>query len=53
MKYSTMINNYSSINITKLDVLDTFKTIKVGLHYEINGKKINYMPSTLKELAKV
>mgnify|MGYP003389769649 CR=1 FL=1 len=48
-----MLNNYSSINVTKLDVLDTFKTIKVGMHYEIDGKKINYMPSTIKELSKV
>jgi len=48
-----MINNYTSINLTKLDVLDTFKTIKVGMHYEIDGKMIDYMPSTLKELGKV
>jgi len=53
MKFSHMINNYTSLNITKLDVLDAFKTIKVGMHYEIDGKKIDYMPSTLKELGKV
>jgi len=29
LKYSTAINHYTVLNITKLDVLDTFKTIKV------------------------
>ncbi len=48
-----MLNNYSSINVTKLDVLDSFETIKVGMHYEIDGKRIEYMPSTIRELSKV
>lgn len=30
LKYSHMINNYSGINITKLDVLDGLKEVKIG-----------------------
>lgn len=30
LKYSHMINGYSSINITKLDVLDELDTVKIG-----------------------
>ena len=26
--------------------------IKIGLHYVLNGKKIDYMPSSLDELVK-
>lgn len=30
LQYSHMINNYSSINLTKLDVLDELETVKIG-----------------------
>mmetsp|Transcript_10930 Transcript_10930/g.9420 ORF Transcript_10930/g.9420 Transcript_10930/m.9420 type:complete len:228 (-) Transcript_10930:36-719(-) len=53
LRYSHMINNYSSINITKLDVLDTFDEVLLGTQYKINGKPIDYMPSTDEELAQV
>lgn len=33
LKYSTLINGYTSLNITKLDVLDTFKEIPIGISY--------------------
>lgn len=48
-----MINSYSSINITKLDVFDGLDEIKIGVNYRLNGKTINYMPSTLDEYSKV
>lgn len=48
-----MINNYSSINLTKLDVLDKLDEIKIGVDYRLNGKVIDYMPSTLDEFSKV
>jgi len=48
-----MINNYSSLNITKLDVLSCLDVIKVGMFYTIDGKIIRGMPSTLKDVFKV
>lgn len=53
LKYSTLINGYTSLNITKLDVLDTFKDIKVGVSYSLNGKKLNSFPEDLNKLGKV
>jgi len=53
LKYSTMINGYTSLNITKLDVLDKFKEIQVGVAYHLNGKKLSSFPEDLTELAKV
>jgi adenylosuccinate synthase len=41
-KYAVAINGLSSIIITKLDVLQGLKTIKVCTHYEIDGKKYDY-----------
>jgi len=40
-----MVNGYTSINITKLDVLDKLDEVKIGVKYKLNGKEIDYMPS--------
>jgi adenylosuccinate synthase len=48
-----MLNDFDSYNLTKLDVLDNFEEIQIGVQYKINGKKIDYMPSTIEEYAKV
>lgn len=50
MKYSTAINGYTSLNITKLDVLDTFKEIKVAVSYTYKGKKLESFPEDLNVL---
>ena len=48
-----MLNDFDSYNLTKLDVLDNFEEIQIGVQYKINGKKIDYMPSTIEEYAQV
>lgn len=53
LRYCNMINNLSSINLTKLDVLTGLEEIKIGVNYKINGDVIDYIPSTIEELAKV
>lgn len=53
LKYSTLINGYTSLNITKLDVLDTFKEIPVGVSYTLRGKKLDLFPEDLNVLGKV
>lgn len=53
LRYSSLINGYTSLNITKLDVLDSFKEIKVGVSYSIDGKKLASFPEDLLELEKV
>lgn len=53
LKYSTLINGYTSLNITKLDVLDTFKEIPVGVAYKYNGKTLNSFPEDLMTLGNV
>lgn len=53
LKYSTLINGYTSLNITKLDVLDTFKEIQVGVSYSLRGKKLDLFPEDLISLGKV
>jgi adenylosuccinate synthase len=53
VKYAHKINGFSSLNITKLDVLSGIKTLKVATHYELDGRKLNgSMPATVQDLAK-
>lgn len=52
VKYSHKINGFSSINMTKLDVLSGIKELEVATHYELNGRKLDgAMPATIEELA--
>ncbi|EMR10140.1 adenylosuccinate synthase [Pneumocystis murina B123] len=48
VRYSNWINGYSSLMITKLDVLDTLKEIKIGIAYKVNNKEIPYISADLK-----
>ena len=53
INYANKINGYSSINLTKLDVLTGIETLRVATHYELNGKKLDgSMPGDVNELAK-
>ncbi|OMJ23650.1 Adenylosuccinate synthetase [Smittium culicis] len=47
LKHSHLINGYTSLNLTKLDVLDQFDTIKVATSYTINGKETSTFPADL------
>ncbi len=38
LKYTNMINGYTSLNLTKLDILDDLEEIKVGVSYKLDGK---------------
>jgi len=53
--YSNLINGYTSINITKLDVLSILSEIKIGVSYSVDGKELphGHMPSTLARLGAV
>ena len=44
LKYAININGVTQLMMMKADVLSGIKTIKACTHYEINGKKIDYLP---------
>lgn len=52
VKYSTAINHYSLLNLTKLDILDTFPTIKIAIAYKDpeTGEEIPSFPADLSVL---
>ncbi|RMD41098.1 hypothetical protein DV735_g4046, partial [Chaetothyriales sp. CBS 134920] len=51
VKYSADVNCYTQINLTKLDVLDSFDVIRVATHYETaDGQRIDDWPADLDAL---
>jgi adenylosuccinate synthase len=53
LRYSCQINGYTSLNLTKLDVLDELEEIKVAIKYMNDGAEIPYFPADLKVLENV
>ncbi|KIP07836.1 hypothetical protein PHLGIDRAFT_127422 [Phlebiopsis gigantea 11061_1 CR5-6] len=53
MKHSCLINGYDSLNLTKLDILDDFKEIKVAVKYILNGEELSGFPADLGVLENV
>lgn len=53
MKYSTLINGFTALNLTKLDVLTGLAEIKIGRGYKHKGKIVNTMPSCLKTMSEI
>lgn len=53
LKHSTLINGYTSFNLTKLDVLDDLEELLVGTAYEVDGKELDYFPADLELVARV
>jgi len=45
-KYSAMINGFTTLVITRLDVLDGLQTVKLCTGYELDGKVVTSLPSS-------
>ena len=50
MKFSTQINGFTSLNLTKLDVFTGMGELKIGTKYMYEGKELDTMPANLKVL---
>ena len=51
VRQSVAINGIAGIALTKLDVLDGLKTLKICVGYDINGKTYDYLPAGLRDQA--
>jgi len=49
-RYACSLNGVTSLCITKLDVLDSLSQINICIAYELNGKRVESMPTTQKEI---
>ncbi|KAF2827506.1 Adenylosuccinate synthetase [Ophiobolus disseminans] len=53
VKHSHACNDYTAINLTKLDILDDFDELKVATAYSLNGQVLEGFPSNPDNLAQV
>ncbi len=53
VRQTIKISGIDGIALTKLDVLDQLDEIKMCVAYEIEGKKIDYLPSTAEDQLKI
>ncbi|CAN1557887.1 PurA Adenylosuccinate synthase [Caulobacteraceae bacterium] len=51
VRQSVAINGIAGIALTKLDVLDGLKTLKICVGYDINGKTYDYLPAGMRDQA--
>ena len=52
VRHSVRLNGLTSLAVTKLDVLNGMKSIKVATSYQIDGKKVINFPASLNQLAR-
>jgi adenylosuccinate synthase len=53
LRHAVRLNSLTEIALTKLDVLDTFSTVRVCVGYELNGKEISGYPDDSQMLGQV
>ena len=53
VRQTIKVSGINGIALTKLDVLDGLNEIKMCVEYELNGKKINYLPASVDDQLKI
>lgn len=53
IKYSHMVNGFTKLAITKLDILDTFPELKICVGYQLDGEDLPSFPADHSKLEKV
>ena len=53
VRQSIKISGIDGIALTKLDVLDELDKIKICVQYELDGKKIDYLPAAVEDQIKI
>ncbi len=53
VRQTIKISGIDGIALTKLDVLDELDEIKICVEYELNGKKIDYLPAAVEDQLKI
>ncbi|KVX11984.1 adenylosuccinate synthetase [Burkholderia ubonensis] len=52
LRQAVKVSGIDSLALTKLDVLDGFDVIRLGVGYELDGKRIDHLPASLAALAR-
>jgi adenylosuccinate synthase len=52
-RYAVEINGFTSVALTKLDVLDTLEEIKVCVGYKLDGREFESLPAVSQDLRRI
>ncbi len=52
-RYAAGVNGLTALAVTKLDVLDTFPTLRLAVAYEIDGQRVKTFPDSVELLERV
>ncbi|PJF23293.1 MAG: adenylosuccinate synthase [Phototrophicales bacterium] len=50
LRYSCDVNGYTSLAVTKMDILSGFDELKIAVAYEVDGVQVDYPPDTVAAL---
>jgi adenylosuccinate synthase len=50
LRYAAQVNGFTELFLTKLDVLSGFNELKIAVAYNIDGRHVDYPPSTMTEI---
>ncbi len=53
VKHAIEVSGINGMALTKLDVLDGFKKINICMAYELDGKRIDYFPSSAEQQSRI
>jgi len=53
LKYSALINGFTELALTKVDVLDSFTEIKVGVSYRLDGELLTAPPARVADWSRI
>ena len=53
MRQTIKVSGIDGIALTKLDVLDELDEIKMCIQYDLDGKKIDYLPASVEDQLKI
>ncbi len=51
-RYSTRVNGFTGMAVTRLDILDVLPSLKICVGYELDGQRIDYFPASVAALAR-
>lgn len=50
LRYSRIVNGFTEMALTKLDILTGFDELKIAVAYEMDGQRVDYPPSNIEDL---
>ena len=50
LRYAALVNGFTELYVTKLDVLSGLEEIRIAVAYEVDGQRLDFPPTTIAEL---